>query len=267
MVDSGTQTDHMDMSETDTSPVKTPGPHKPSTLPLQQEERDKGGGSNPPCGHTVLETSPNGNTIPEQSPCCEHCPRQQYRRFTSTDSNDSNKNFPLADPVVAKLSEGRQEYTIEETLQILNNNEDDVDILHQLGDKWDAIERVLADKKALPNGYRQVKHGPHMRFDHSIPENDFSESTPMDTGQSKLEGMSQSQSSNTTNEADEEERHSSIDPDILNRNSDMVASSELDSSHDSVGHEVSASEEEEEGDEDCDDGSLDGHYQIIKRRW
>ncbi|XP_071515819.1 uncharacterized protein wnd isoform X4 [Panulirus ornatus] len=266
LVDSGTQTDHMDMSETDTSPVKTPGPHKPSTLPLQQEERDTGGGSNPPCGHTVLETSPNGNTIPEQSPCCEHCPRQQYRRFTSTDSNDSNKNFPLADPVVAKLSEGRQEFTIEETLQILNNNEDDVDILHQLGDKWDAIERVLADKKALPNGYRQVKHGPLMRFEHSIPENDFSESTPMDIGQSKLEGMSQSQSSNNTNEADEEERHSSIDPDILNRNSDMVASSELDSSHDSVGHEVSASEEEEEGDDDCDDGSLDGHYQIIKRR-
>ncbi|XP_069195976.1 mitogen-activated protein kinase kinase kinase 13 isoform X3 [Procambarus clarkii] len=263
LVDSGTQTDHMDMSETDTSPVKTPGPNKPSTLPLQQEEIDTGGGSKPPCGHTVLETSPNGNTIPEQSPCCEHCPRQQYRRFTSTDSNDSNKNFPIADPVVARLSEGRQEYTIEETLQILNNNEDDVDILHQLGDKWDAIERVLADKKALPNGYRQVRHGPLMRFEQPIPENDFSESTPMDVNQPKLEGMSQSQSSNTTNEADEDERHSSIDQDILNRNSDMVASSEIDSSHDSVGHEVSASEEDED---DCDDGSLDGNYQVIKRR-
>nr|XP_053630340.1 uncharacterized protein LOC128687010 [Cherax quadricarinatus] len=262
LVDSGTQTDHMDMSETDTSPVKTPGPNKPSTLPLQQEETDTGGGSKPPCGHSVLETSPNGNTIPEQSPCCEHCPRQQYRRFTSTDSNDSNKNFPIADPVVARLSEGRQEYTIEETLQILNNNEDDVDILHQLGDKWDAIERVLADKKALPNGYK-VRHGPLMRFDKPIPESEFSESTPVDVKQPKLEGMSQSQSSNTTNEAEEEERNSSIDQDILNRNSDMVASSELDSSHDSVGHEVSASEEDED---DCDDGSLDGNYQVLKRR-
>ncbi|XP_069970757.1 mitogen-activated protein kinase kinase kinase 12 isoform X4 [Penaeus vannamei] len=269
LVDSGTQTDHMDMSETDTSPVKTPGPNKPSTLPLHKEDRDTSGDKKPPCGHTALETSPNGNTIPEQSPCCEHCPRQQYWRLTSTDSNDSNKNFPIADPVVARLSEGREEYTIEETLQILNNNEDDVDILHQLGDKWDAIERVLADKKALPNGYRRVKHGPLMRFDHSIPES-FSESTPMDIGQPKLESMSQSQSSNTTNETEEEERNSSIEQDILNRNSDMVASSEFDSSHDSVGHELSEEEEDEEeddeDDDDNDDGSLDGHYQVIKRK-
>ncbi|XP_066974993.1 mitogen-activated protein kinase kinase kinase 13 isoform X7 [Macrobrachium rosenbergii] len=264
LVDSGTQTDHMDMSETDTSPIKTPGPHKPSTLPLQSEEKDTGE-SNPPCGHTALETSPNGNTIPEQSPCCEHCPRQQYRRFTSTDSNDSNKNFPISDPVVARLSEGRQKYTIEETLQILNNNEDDVDILHQLGDKWDAIERVLADKKALPNGYVRVKHSPLRVFDKCIPENGFPESTSLDIVQSKLEGMSQSQSSNATNETEEEEKHSSLDQDILNRNSDMVASSEIDSSHDSVGHEVSASEEEEEDEDDCDDGSLDGHYQIKRR--
>ncbi|KAK7044285.1 hypothetical protein SK128_019086 [Halocaridina rubra] len=264
LVDSGTQTDHMDMSETDASPVKTPGPHKPSTLPLQSEDRDTGGETNPPCGHTVLETSPNGNTIPEQSPCCEHCPRQRYRRFISTDSNDSNKNFPIADPVVARLSEGRPEYTIEETLQILNNNEDDVDILHQLGDKWDAIERVLADKKALPNGYARVKHSPLRSFSSRIPENTFQDATHLEAP-SKFEGMSQSQSSNATNET-EEERHSSLDQDILNRNSDMVASSEIDSSHDSVGHEVSASEEEEEDEDDCDDGSVDGRYQIIKRR-
>ncbi|XP_063876752.1 mitogen-activated protein kinase kinase kinase 13-B-like isoform X5 [Scylla paramamosain] len=276
LVDSGTQTDHMDMSETDTSPVKTPGPHKPSSLPLQPEEGDGGGGSsvdpsNPACGHTTTETSPNGNTLSEQqSPCCEHCPRQQYRRFTSTDSNDSNKNFPMAAPVAPRLGESHQpEYTIEETLQILNNNEDDVDILHQLGDKWDAIERVLADKKALPNGYSRVLHSPlSMRYD---SKNDLSESTPMEVGQPQIEGMSQSQSPTTTNDEDEddddddidddeEERHSSVDPDILNRNSDMVASSELDSSHDSVEHEVSASEEEE------DEEALDAHYQVLKRR-
>lgn len=58
---------------------------------------------------------------------------------------------------------------------------------------------------------------------------------------------------------DEDERHSSVDPDILNRNSDMVASSELDSSHDSVEHEMSASEEDEE--------PLEAHYQVLKRRW
>ena len=267
----------MDMSETDTSPVKTPGPHKPSSLPLPPEEGDAGGGSssdpiNPACGHTTTETSPNGNTLPDQqSPCCEHCPRQQYRRFTSTESNDSNKNFPMAAPVAARLAESHQpEFTIEETLQILNNNEDDVDILHQLSDKWDAIERVLADKKALPNGYSRVLHSPlGMRFD---SKSELSESTPMEVGPPQIEGMSQSMSPSTTNDEDEddddddddddeEERHSSVDPDILNRNSDMVASSELDSSHESVEHEVSVSEDEE------DEEALDAHYQVLKRRW
>ncbi|XP_076038121.1 uncharacterized protein LOC143023485 isoform X2 [Oratosquilla oratoria] len=314
LVDSGTQTDHMDMSETDMSPINTPGPLKvfaPSSLQLhtQTPQKDiekvitKDGSS---CGHTVTETSPNGNTIPERSPCCEHCPRQKYKRFISTDSNDSNKNFAIADPIVAKLSEGRATFTVEETLQILNNNDDDVDILHQLHDKWDAIEKVLSDKKGLPGGYRRslptqqsilTSHGEkgiEESFLRSKPF-DFTrhkfDERPLPPPQSPPLGLGRSQSQKRSDESplppksihhqqgnhylkpeppkrepetEDEERFSSTDQDLLNRNSEMVASSELDSSHDSFGHEEESVSEIEEEEEDGEE-SIDGQYQIKRK--
>lgn len=158
LVESGTQTD-LDCNVPDMEQQNKCLIYKPTTL------NDNGDSISRICEHDELEISPNGNTVSQKSLCCEHCPRQKYQRYISSDSMTSFTNSGDSDSLLARLtSDGKPQFTIEETLKILNNNdleqfqdnELSIDILHQLSDKWDAIENVLSDKKALPIGYKRA---------------------------------------------------------------------------------------------------------------
>ncbi|RXG53950.1 Mitogen-activated protein kinase kinase kinase 12 [Armadillidium vulgare] len=263
LVDSGTQTDHMDLSETDSSsPTRTPAHQhtKPATLlikdgiPALIEKTD----IKSECTHSVGEISPNGNTTTTgPSPCCEHCPRK-YGRFTSTDSNDSNRNLGA----LAETADIKQpKFSVEETLRILNNNPDEADILHQLEAKWAAIERVLCDRKAHHPTRYKVPLGPlnSDSVEKTEEGHSFFVTKALEVSRATRRSPSIFQTSPAplmTKSLSSHDDEDARDPDIVNCNSDMMASSEFESNHESDCREEEE-EDEEEVEEDAEEDEDD----------
>lgn len=246
LVESGTQTDNLECNMSEITVQNKCLIYKPSTL------NSNSGSMSRICSHSELEKSPNGNTITQQSPCCEHCPRQKYQRYISSDSNASFTNSGDSDSLLARLTSDCKtpKFTIEETLKILNNNDLDtfqenelsIDILHQLSDKWDAIENVLSDKKALPSGYESAVKRVSKGLENTTKDllaahkKQYDKTKVCSVSKQKID--SQSQKSNIN----------SIHEDLINSNFEFVApSAELESSQDSTNFSAAESDNEDTG--------------------
>lgn len=260
----------MDLSETDSSSPTHLPQEKPSSFSPREEARHLPPPSPAPevppteCHHS---TSPNGNTPvilpgPGGSPCCEHCPRK-YGRLLSTDSSDSsNRNLGGAsDPAVRKRAPHPPPpaFSVEETLQILNNNEVDL--------QWEAIERVLSDKNA------QHLH-PHQRpTRYKIPL--LGGGLPPTAGEEEqrqfhhhsffvtkaLEASRATRrAAQMTNSQSSHEEDGGPRPwveDVVNCNSDRMASSEVESNHESEDRDDDDDDEDEEEEEEDEDEEVD----------
>lgn len=248
----------MDLSETDTSPIKTPG----STRKTQEQNFTNeeplpipSGCPTSQCSHTPNQASPNGNTV---TPTCPQCP-DQYRRLTSTDSNDSNKNA-LIGTTDRLITPRAGEYSVEETLRILNNNADDSALFQHLSEQWSTIEQVLADKtSSLPQEI------PRRRLQRYEPSSlSLRPPSPEHHSFFVTKALNSRRGADLTpvgvEDCTDEPQHD------LNCNSSMAASSELDSEEDLQDIEDLEEDNDDIDDDDDDDCSLDDNYHVMTRR-